>query len=209
MVSVDGRAKPVNPPRNLQRERHMQRSIVQCTPQIAFGDSMQQYIEAQTQAAKKQWVYEIVEGEREVHSIIHQDADCVVVPDIDYNTSETANWLVIFKDTSLHSIRDLRGHHVELLQHVRDTALRLMQERLGFSETQVMCYFHYLPSVFQLHLHVCAPYGHYTTSDILKIQTIDSVISNLVIDPFFYEKATITTVIIGKGELNSIYEKVS
>eukprot|EP00961_Rhodomonas_salina_P064947 873659-Rhodomonas_salina.2 len=128
------RLKAVAPSRSFHRDRHTLRSIVQCTPQIAFGDAMQQYIEAQTQTANKQWVYEIVEGERESESIIHQDTDCIVVPDIDHNTFETANWLVIFKDTSLHSIRDLRGHHVELLQHIRDTALSLMNNRLGFNE---------------------------------------------------------------------------
>eukprot|EP00961_Rhodomonas_salina_P072100 967978-Rhodomonas_salina.1 len=82
-----------------------------------------------------------------------------------------------------------------MLRECKEACTVKMKQLTGFQEQNIMCYFHYLPSVFQLHLHVCAPYGQYTTPDILKVHPIDNVISNLEIDADFYAKATLTTVV--------------
>lgn len=194
---VEGRAAP--------RERYQPRHVVNCTPGIATGHRMREYIAGEVRAPKKQWFYEILDGTREAANVIHNEEDFMVVPDLDNNNPGTANWLVLFKDLSLHSIRDLRGEHVALLEHVRDTVVRLMGEARGYTARQVMCFFHYLPSVFQLHLHVCAPYGQYTTADVIKVHAVDTVVSNLRIDSDFYLKATLTTVVIQDSELAEIY----
>lgn len=194
-------------PRQANRERYMQRSIVHCTPATAFGAPMTEYVAAQTRSAKKQWIYEIIEGTREAADKILENEHFILTPDIEANTERTANWLAVFKDTSLHSIRSLDGRHVEILEEARDLCVAAMAARTGFRRHEIMCYFHYLPSVFQLHLHVCAPYGLYTTPDVYKVHPIDNVISNLRIDPQYYRRATITTVVVGKGELSNVYPR--
>jgi m7GpppX diphosphatase len=194
-------------PRQANRERYMQRSIVQCTPQTAFGAPMADYVAAQTRSVKKQWIYEIIGGTREAADKILENEHFILTPDIEANTANTANWLAVFKDTSLHSIRSLEGRHVEMLEEARDLCVAAMAARTGFRPHEIMCYFHYLPSVFQLHLHVCAPYGLYTTPDVYKVHPIDNVISNLRIDPLYYQRATITTVVVGKGELSGVYPR--
>jgi hypothetical protein len=187
------------------RERFTHRRIVHCSPDVAFGDAMREYIEAQTRSSRKQWIYEIIEGTRETEDKVWENSDFILTPDIEQNTASTANWLAIFKDRSLHSIRDLRGTHVPMLERARDECVAAMASRTGFRRHEIMCYFHYLPSVFQLHLHVCAPYGLYTTQDAYKVHPIDNVISNLRIDPDFYARATITTVVVGRGDLPAVY----
>ena len=187
------------------RERFTQRRIVHCTPQVAFGNAMRDYIDAQTRSSRKQWIYEIIEGVRETEEKVFENDDFILTPDIEQNTSTTANWLAIFKDRTLHSIRSLRGAHIPVLERTRDICVASMAARTGFRRHEIMCYFHYLPSVFQLHLHVCAPYGMYTTQDVYKVNPIDNVISNLRIDPLYYERATITTVVVGRGDLPTIY----
>ncbi len=187
------------------RERFTQRRIVQCTPQVAFGAAMSEYIDAQTHSSRKQWIYEIIDGSREAGDKILDNDDFILTPDIEQNTASTANWLAVFKDRALYSIRDLRGAHVPMLERARDACVSAMVARTGFRRHEVMCYFNYLPSVFQLHLHVCAPYGLYTTQDAYKVHPIDNVISHLRIDPAFYEHATITTVVVGRGDLPAVY----
>lgn len=199
----DRRARPPGH----SHHHHHARSIVQCTPEIAFGSPMAQYVRAQTTSSKKQWIYEILDGTRESEQVILDTADFALIPDIDANTEHTANWLAVFKDRSLRSLRDLQGRHVPMLRTARDLCVARIVEHTGLPREQVMCYFHYLPSVFQLHMHVCAPYGHYTTPDIFKIHPVDNVISNLQIDGSFYRKATITTVVVGKGDLHGVYAR--
>lgn len=58
--------------------------------------------------------------------MVHYKEDFMVVADLDDNNPCTANWLVLFKDLSLHTIRDLQGDHIALLKHVHDTVVQLM-----------------------------------------------------------------------------------
>lgn len=178
------------------------RHVVTCTPRVAFGAEMCNYIETQKRSVRKQWIYDIISGEKESEHRIVDTPEFVVLPDTEAQNDELVlNWLVIFKDPALNSIRDLRGAHVAMLEECRSMCLQKIKEQTPFVEHNVICYFHYLPSVFQLHMHVCAPYGQYTTLDICKIHPVDNVLSNLRIDSNYYEKADITTVVIGKGEL--------
>jgi hypothetical protein len=187
-------------------ERTVNRSVVLCTPEIYNGISMTNYIDTQTKAQKKQWVYEVIQGSRENHRCLLDTDSFMMLPDTEaLNTEEVINWLVIFKDPALKSIRSLRGEHIDVLKACRALCTRYIVENTRYGPDQVMAYFHYLPSVFQLHVHFCAPYGQYTTLDICKVHTLDNVISNIEIDPEYYAKVSLTTVVIGKGCLNEIY----
>jgi hypothetical protein len=64
------------------------------------------------------------------------------------------------------------------------------------NQEQPMIYFHYPPSVWQLHLHVTIPSdGLYTTNSMQKVFFLQDVVSNLKIDFDFYSKATMTYVL--------------
>ena len=182
------------------------RHIVQCTPEVAFSGKMCEYVKAQTQVGRKQWVYSILSGEKELRNIKLRTDEFVLLPDIETRgAGNLVNWLAIFQDTELRTIRDLRGCHIDLLRRVKMQCVERVKKELSVDDSSIMCYFHYLPSVYQLHLHVCAPYGQYTTMDICKVQPIDNVISNLEIDSDYYQKASITTVVVGNNDLLKIY----
>jgi m7GpppX diphosphatase len=185
-----------------------QRAVVTCSPEVAFGERMRAYIDTQRASPRKKWIYDIIDGTIEIEDRVADTEDVVLLPDTEApNSAEVTNWLAVFKDTSLHTLRDMRGKHIPLLKRVRDLCVEKICSHTGHTEKSVMVYLHYLPSVFQLHLHVCAPYGQYTTFDACKIQPVETVISNLEIDPDYYRKARITTALIGRGELAEIYEK--
>ena len=187
---------------NTRNTRH----VVQCTPEIAFSPRMLRYIQSQQQHTRKQWVYEILDKKREVECVLYEDEHIVLLPDTEVkDASCQVNLLAIFKDKSLHTIRNLEGKHVPMLRSVLSKCLAHIVETTGVGLSNVMAYFHYLPSVFQLHAHFCAPYGQYTTLDVCKVHTIENVISNLLIDPSYYQKVTLTTVVVGSIELQRIY----
>lgn len=197
-----------NPGPTFAPMKPLQRSVVLCTPSISNSEVMQRYITSQTQAEKKQWVYDVLNGVREAENHLLNTPDFILLPDTEtVNSKDVVNLLAIFKDVSLKSIRSLDGRHIELLRDCRDQCLEFITNRMGFDRTQILSFFHYLPSVFQLHVHFCAPYGQYTTLDICKIHPLDMVISNLEIDAEYYKKVSLTTVVIGRGELNSIYNR--
>lgn len=158
------------------------KTLVHETPSIyktfgAFIDS---------ERVKKKWIFEVIDGHREVDRVIYQDEEISIVKD----NERFSNWLAIFKDKELRSIRSLDGTHIPLLQR----ALTTIKEKMH--KEKYMVYFHYPPSVWQLHLHV-APLcdGLRTTYTMQKVVFIDDVISHLTIDSDFYKKATISYVI--------------
>ena len=179
------------------------RNVVQCTPEVYFGPRMQNYITEQCQLPKNNWIYEIIDGTREQDNVVLNDPEFIMLPDID-NHTQVFNYLVIFKDRSLKTIRDLKASHLPLLKRVRESITRLLLSS-GCPHNQLMLYFHYLPSVYQLHLHIVAPYGRYTTQDPCKIHSLQNVISNLELHESYYQKIELTTVIVSNVDLIRIY----
>jgi m7GpppX diphosphatase len=161
----------------------------------------------QREIARKQWIYEIIDGEREADKVLYDCADFMVLPDADAQNvaGRILNWLVIFKDRTLRSVRDLRGGdsgHLHLLRRVRQTLRQILLP----SQDDTMLYFHCPPSVWQLHLHVAFPCDVLrTTNDMQKVQFLDDVISNLEIDHEYYKKATMTYVLPIGHELIRLY----
>ncbi|EKX47560.1 hypothetical protein GUITHDRAFT_137339 [Guillardia theta CCMP2712] len=169
---------------------------------------MRTYVEEQVRCPRKQWIYEILEGTREKEAVLVETADMIFLPDTEArNDKDTVNWLAIIKDRSLRSLRDLRGEHADMLQRAQTTCVDYILNTRNFDKHDVMAYIHYLPSVFQLHIHFCAPYGSYTARDaIYKLHPLDNVISNLRIDSDYYRKAHISTVVTERA-LIDIYSK--
>jgi hypothetical protein len=189
-------------------DREVTRRVVVCTPEIAFGDAMQKYIDTQSKSHRKKWVYDIINGIRESDNVLYKCEDFIILPDTEtVNNCSVINWLVVFTDVSLKTIRSLERKHVDMLTKCKEKCIEMVGNEHNYDATQVLIYFHYLPSVYQLHAHVCAPYGQYTTSDICKIHTLENVISNLEIDSDYYKKVVMTTVVVGNGDLLNIYTR--
>lgn len=184
-----------------------ERCVVNCTPSIAFGKPMQDYIENQVNASKNKWIYDILDGTREKDSVLIETDDFLFLPDTHaINNGHTYNWLSIVKDRKLRTLRDLDARHIPMLRKMKMTCLDYIQSVTQHNLHNIMAYVHYLPSVYQLHVHFCAPYGCYTTMDALKIYPLDSIISNLQIDGDYFKKTNITTVVYGNVSLLNIYK---
>lgn len=96
-------------------------------------------------------------------------------------------YLVVFKDTTLKTIRDLRPKHLPLLDEIKTRVQAWLCER---QKSGFCMYFHYVPSVFQLHLHVrekssCRQH--------IRIQPLQNVMNNMTKTPTYYKDALIMT----------------
>lgn len=180
--------------------RAKNRNLIHETPATYESSQMQDFIQAEI--LKKPWIYKIITGEKEQDQIIYRSDDYIVLPDTEAQNEQCIlNWMVIFTNTELASMRSLRGHHVPLLCEVKEKVLELMPPEF---ETP-MIYFHYPPSVWQLHLHVAAPCDVLrTTNSMQKVCFLEDVISNLLIDKDYYLKATATFILPATHELSLI-----
>lgn len=61
---------------------------------------------------------------------------------------------MIFSDPTLHSIRELRGEHLPLLEKVENALREVLEKQLGIGLNHCRMYFHYPPTFYRLHVHV-------------------------------------------------------
>jgi len=137
-----------------------------------------------------QWVFDIFNGKREQNRIIYQDSDFVLIPDIKWDGRNIIDLhiLAFFKDPKLQSIRDLTSEDIKLLDRVMKISLENIKRRYNLTEDQLKIYFHYKPSVWQLHLHFDNLFHKTGASSVERAHSIYSVLENLKLDSDYYKK---------------------
>ena len=160
--------------------------IVICSPQLYFGPKFQCFIKNECMFENSQWIYKIIRNELHgMNEIIFLDKPewllCANKP-----TPDHSSFLVIFKDCTLKSIRDLRATHIDLLSNVNNVVRSWLKEN---NLTKYHLFFHYMPSTFQLHMHVAVQSNKVD----IRRQPLSVVIKNLQVDSLYYFKALIFT----------------
>jgi hypothetical protein len=168
-----------------------QDEIYICTPDAY--KNMDGFIDEECKHAHNAWIYDIINNNTSAwytldEEIILEAPDWLLVKNKHFGTD--LRFLIIFKDTSLKTIRDLRQHHIALLKQAYHAVkyYLLKQQLHGYS-----FYFNYLPSVFQLHMHVNLRGSATTCKGNDRMQPLNVVINNLEYDSLYYTKALILT----------------
>lgn len=118
------------------------------------------------------------------------------------------NWLAIVRDPELHSLRDLRGKHVEMLVRLRDQCLDCIFQETGVCSDDIMVYFHYHPSVWQLHVHFAYPYMQYNHRNVFRIHSINTVIDNLRHSSDYYQHANLQISLVHDSLLYKVMDAI-
>lgn len=160
--------------------------IVMCSPELYFGSKFQRFVRNECMFENSQWIYKIIRNELHgMNEIIFLNEPewllCANKP-----SSEYSSFLVIFKDCNLKSIRDLRESHIDLLSNINNVVTAWLKEN---KLKKYHFFFHYMPSTFQLHMHVAAQSNKVD----IRRQPLSTVIQNLRMDTLYYRKALIVT----------------
>jgi m7GpppX diphosphatase len=99
------------------------------------------------------WLKNILNLQTETEKILFKGEKFIVVKNIGYD-SKNDFYLLAIPHEELRTIRDLRGQHKELLKLMKLKTLEIAKKR-NFEENDLYFFFHYHPSCYHLHLHVC------------------------------------------------------
>ena len=158
-----------------------------CSPEDYYGTAFQSFIRSECAAGSSRWIYDIIDNtfpaKRE--QVFIQKAEWCLCAD--QHQGSDPRYLIIFKDTSLKTIRDLRQSHLRLLAEINAEVRAWLDSRQakGFK-----MFFHYMPSVFQLHLHVTAKSQYINMS---RAHFLPLVMKNLQRSSEHYAEALILT----------------
>jgi hypothetical protein len=155
-----------------------------CSPETYYDAGFQKLLVENRR--QNQWIFDLMTipdcpGE----TVFHDTPDWLLARDL--HRGPDNRYLVVFRDTQLFCIRDLRARHVGMLRSL----VAFLRDWLPVQEPQLHSkyhlYFHYMPSVFQLHMHVSMR----KAPDSLRAQHVHHVIRNLLLADTWYKDALI------------------
>ena len=151
---------------------------------------MQAYV-AQVRAREdQQWVQNlVVEGFANRNETVFIDTpDWVMCSNIHAGVDD--RYLVVFKDPRLKTVRDLRGDDVDMLMRMNESVQQFLRQMHPLVAKKYKIFFHYLPSVFQLHAHVSTKRLAFNMN---RRQPLACVVRNLRHNSDYYKHALILT----------------
>jgi len=110
------------------------------------------------------------------------------------NNKDNLSLLVWTMDKSLLCLRSLTSKHLKLLEYIKKTILYICKKKYKLLENDINIFFHYLPSVYQLHIHVYNKkinIGFYPG----KAHLLNQVISNISTYSKYYQTFDLTVFI--------------
>lgn len=110
-------------------------------------------------------------------------------------------------DKSLKCLRCLNKNHLDLLKNIKKTVLLLCKKKYKLYENDINIFFHYLPSVYQLHIHV-----HNKQVNIENIpgkaHLLDQVINNIEHFNDYYQKIDIVVNVLKNSKYLELVKTV-
>ena len=152
-----------------------------CSPDEYFSMAFQNKISKNRESRSTKWIFDLIKGRIKESETVYINRKKWMLVLGDKTTKKNIHYLVIFKDTSLHSIRNVHSRHVSLLEGVEATVRSFLCCKHG-NHKQFRFFFHYMPSVFQLHMHVCT----LPTRDAGRVHPVHIVRRNLTLDAKWY-----------------------
>lgn len=166
-----------------------------CSPEQFYGCDVQKYIKARQLDPDKQWIYSLISN-TEHHQTQARSEQIYINEDEwmlckDIHPGRDTRYLVVFKNLALTTIRSLDESHVPLLETINARVLEFLKSRYTEAETaQFRIFFHYMPSVYQLHAHVST---HAMPHQVMRRHYLRHIIRNVTKQSLHYRNALILT----------------
>ena len=155
-----------------------------CSPDAYYDPSFQKQLADNRR--HNQWIFDLISmpncpGE----TVFHDTSEWLLARDLHRGSDN--RYLVVFREQDLYCIRDLRARHVRMLRQLLSFLRRWLPVQEPLLHSKYHLYFHYMPSVFQLHMHVSMR----KAPDSLRAQDVHHVIRNLEHTDTWYRDALI------------------
>ena len=155
-----------------------------CSPDAYYDPCLQRQLVENRR--HNQWIFDLITtpncpGE----TVFHNTPDWLLARDLHRGIDN--RYLVVFRDQELFCIRDLRARHVAMLRGLLAFLKQWLPAQEPLLHRKYHMYFHYMPSVFQLHMHVSMR----KAPDALRAQDAHHIIRNLARTDTWYRDALI------------------
>ena len=168
-----------------------------CSPYVYYSQACQNLIVESIKSENNRWIYGVDSSDKE--AVLYDDRDFTICKDIPKkDDKDQRKMLIIFKDRSLRTIRDLRHKHTTMLLRAWEQGMRQTIKFKG----KWSIYFNYLPSNYQLHAHISPE----ASAVHLRAHQLRRIVNNLSFNNFFYRDALLLTRLSRNNAVFPAYE---
>jgi len=160
-----------------------------CSPEHYTCDQVQLYMAQRCLDPDKQWIYNLIGSRATVSEVVYIDnAHWMLCKDL--HPGRDTRYLIVFKDTLLRTLRELNHGHLAMLTDLQAQVQAFLLATHPLDSTKFQIFFHYMPSMFQLHAHVSM---HASPQQTVRRHHLRHVVSNITLASTHYKNALILT----------------
>lgn len=147
------------------------------------------------------WIHELISNYSEESMVLFRNTDMVLCKDIVWKENQINQFYLLGIPTKkIKTIRDLTGQDIPLLKALKEKSIEIAEQH-GINKNKLYMFFHYHPSYYQLHLHVCITDHEALETKYLRHYYIDNIITNLESDTEYWKKATLNFELLSNTKL--------
>ena len=152
-----------------------------------YWDKIDNYVNNLLINGNINWISEILYNKSN-KNIIYQDEKFILLRDIIWDGTNIDNLYIlgIPKNSSIRSIRDLTEKDIPLLEYMYEKIVEVLKEKWNIKKEEMYYFFHYHPSFYYLHMHICRVNHPSLQSKFLRPHLLDKVIDDLKKDRNYY-----------------------
>eukprot|EP00287_Rhodomonas_sp_CCMP768_P013040 CAMPEP_0196745176 /NCGR_PEP_ID=MMETSP1091-20130531/60456_1 /TAXON_ID=302021 /ORGANISM="Rhodomonas sp., Strain CCMP768" /LENGTH=299 /DNA_ID=CAMNT_0042091889 /DNA_START=67 /DNA_END=966 /DNA_ORIENTATION=- len=162
----------------------------------SYAEVTKPYVEREELGKRIAWVYNIIDGEKEVERVLFRDDDAdtgfILLPDMKWDQESVSSLycLAIVTRRDLLSLRSLSAQHLPLLRNILNKGCAELKRRFGVEQHQLRVYLHYQPTFYHLHVHFTHQHSEAPGMEAGRAHLLPDVIDNIVLNPNYYQEKT-------------------
>ena len=141
-----------------------------------YCNKIEPYIDSILEANTK-WVKNILYHKMEINKILFKNKKFIVIKNISWDTNSDF-YLLVIPFEPIKNIRHLNEEHRELLETMKKKSIDIAK-KYNFEENDLYFFFHYHPSCYHLHLHVCLINHKSLKFKIYRHVLLDNILNDL------------------------------
>ncbi len=155
------------------------------------------------------WINDLVSNYAEESIVLFRNVDFVICKDIVWKDNNLNQFYLLGIPTKkIKTIRDLTSLDIPLLKLIKAKAIEIA-EQYGICKNNLLMFFHYHPSYYQLHLHICISNHEALETKHLRNYYLDDVITKLETDSDYWKKATLKFELLSSTKLFKILKELN
>ena len=152
------------------------------------------------------WINDILFKKSEKELVLFRNNEFIICKDIIWKSNKSYDFYILaIPIANLKTIRDLRQEHVQLLKSIKNKIISIAK-KYKLNSNNLYMFFHYHPSYYHLHLHVCTIDHTVLETKYYRNYLLDDVISYLEINSDYWKDASLKFELLSTSKLFKILD---